>query len=185
MSRSRPFTYLLFDCINITLTLLGYVKYQDTTEPTKLGYIIRSYTAGIRDIQGPRTQIDAFQTNNISWMNDIHVKSQWFLGSWDREIWYQTFNFYFINLTWPPQPQKAEVPTFLRDVGVAPPWCCHTLVISAPRSWVLRLLYKVFFVSVIGLVPSESWKRLESGGYKVYFYWSKNQAENSLNFSDM
>ena len=107
-------------------------------------------------IQGPRTQIDAFQTNNFSWLKDIHVKSQWFLGSWDREIWYKTFNFYFINLTWPPQPQKAKVPTFLWDVGVAPQRFCHTLVTLAPRSWVLRLLYEVFFVSLIGLVPSES-----------------------------
>ena len=71
-------------------------------------------------LQGPRSQIDAFQTNIFSWINDILIKNQWFLGFWDREIWYETFIFYFINLRWPPQPQKEKVSRILREVGVAP-----------------------------------------------------------------
>jgi hypothetical protein len=47
------------------------------------------------------TQMDAFQTNKFTWLNDILAKRQWFLGFWDREVWYQTFNCYFINLVWP------------------------------------------------------------------------------------
>ena len=108
-------------------------------------------------LQGPRTPIDAFQRNIFfSWFNDILIKSQWILGSSDREILYKTFSFCLINLTWPPGPQKEKVK-------------------------------KCYGMWVIWLVLSESWKRLESGGYKVCFCfdWSINQTENSLNLSDM
>ena len=92
----------------------------------------------------------------FSWFNDILIKSQWILGSSDREILYKTFSFCLINLTWPPGPQKEKVK-------------------------------KCYGMWVIWLVLSESWKRLESGGYKVCFCfdWSINQTENSLNLSDM
>ena len=73
-------------------------------------------------LQGPRTQIDAFQMNFFSWFNDILIKSQCFLEFWDREISYKTFSFCFINLTWPPRPQKEQVQKMLRDVGVALSW---------------------------------------------------------------
>ena len=35
---------------------------------------------------GHRIQIDTFQNNNFSWLNDILVKSQWFLGSLYRKF---------------------------------------------------------------------------------------------------
>ena len=142
--------------------------------------LLYTYTYRVRGLKLMHFRLTIFR----DWMTFMSKVNDF----WDPEIGrYKTFNFHFIDLTWPPQPQKAKVPTFLWDVGVAPPWCCHTLVLSAPRSWVLRLSYEVLFVSVIGLVPSKSWKRLESGGYKVCFcfYWSKSQTENSLNFSDM
>ena len=82
----------------------------------KISFITTCY------IQGPRTQIDAFQTNIFSWLNDIVIKTQWFLGSWGREIWYKILSFCFINLTWPPWPQKEKVQKLLWDVGVALPW---------------------------------------------------------------
>ena len=44
------------------------------------------------DVQGPSTQIDTFQTNIFSWLDDIMIKNKIFLNSWDREIWYKTFN---------------------------------------------------------------------------------------------
>ena len=43
-------------------------------------------------LQGPSTQIDAFQTNIFSWLDDIMIKKKIFLKSSDREIWYKTFN---------------------------------------------------------------------------------------------
>ena len=43
-------------------------------------------------IQGPRTQIDAFQTTIFSWLNDIPIKIKLFFKSWDGEIWYKMFN---------------------------------------------------------------------------------------------
>ena len=43
-------------------------------------------------IQGPSTQIDAFQVNTFSWLDDIIIKTKIFLKSSDREIWYKTFN---------------------------------------------------------------------------------------------
>ena len=43
-------------------------------------------------IQGPPTQIDTFQTNIFSWLDDIMIKKKIFLKSSDREIWYKSFN---------------------------------------------------------------------------------------------
>ena len=63
-------------------------------------------------IQGPPTHIETFQTNIFSWFNDSVIQTQWFLGSWDREIWYKTLIFHFINLAWPPQPQKEKIQNF-------------------------------------------------------------------------
>ena len=47
----------------------------------------------IVNLQGQSTHIDTFQTNFFSWFNDTVIKRQWFLGFWDREIWYKTFFF--------------------------------------------------------------------------------------------
>ena len=44
------------------------------------------------NLQGPSTQIDAFQTNIFSWLDDIMIKKKIFLKSSDREIWYKSFN---------------------------------------------------------------------------------------------
>ena len=38
-------------------------------------------------LQDPRTQIDAFQMNMFSWLDDILTKIKLFLESWDGEIW--------------------------------------------------------------------------------------------------
>ena len=46
--------------------------------------------------------------NVFSWFIDTVIKSRCFLGLWDKEIWYKTIFFHFINLTWPPQPQKEK-----------------------------------------------------------------------------
>ena len=43
-------------------------------------------------VQGPPTQIDTFQTNIFSWLDDIMIKKKIFLKSSDREIWYKSFN---------------------------------------------------------------------------------------------
>ena len=43
-------------------------------------------------LQGPPTQIDTFQTNIFSWLDDIMIKKKIFLKSSDREIWYKSFN---------------------------------------------------------------------------------------------
>ena len=50
----------------------------------------------------------------------------------------------------------------LRQVGVAPPWSCHALVLLAPNSWDQELSADVSFVSVLATVLSEYWKRLEN-----------------------
>ena len=55
-------------------------------------------------IQGHWTQIDSFQTNNFFMIQWDSSQKPLIFGSWDREIWYKTFKFYFINLTWPPRP---------------------------------------------------------------------------------
>ena len=44
-------------------------------------------------VQGHRTQIDTFQTNNISWLNDILETNDW-------EIWYKTFNLGILITIW-------------------------------------------------------------------------------------
>ena len=51
-------------------------------------------------LQGPRTQIDAFQKDIFSWLNDIPIKTKYFLESWDREIWYKTFNLDIFICSW-------------------------------------------------------------------------------------
>ena len=119
-------------------------------------------------VQGPPTHIDAFQTNIFSWFNDTVIQSQWFLGLWDREIWYKTIFFHFINLTWPPRPQTEEICIFWRDLGVGPPWVCHALVLWAQSSWVLGLSYEVyiFFCTSIGSV--RNWSK--AGGYIVFVF---------------
>ena len=114
-------------------------------------------------LQGPSTHIDAFQTNIFSWFNDTVFKSQWFLGSWDREIWYETLFFHFINLTWPPWPQKEKIQNIWRDVGVGPPWICHALFPQAQSSWVSGISYEVYISSVLALVLSEIDQRQEAG----------------------
>ena len=43
-------------------------------------------------MQDPPTQIDGFQTNIFSWLDDIKIKKKIFLNFWVREIWYKTFN---------------------------------------------------------------------------------------------
>ena len=37
-------------------------------------------------LQGHRTQIDTFQTNNLSWLNDTLIRRKLFLVSWGAEI---------------------------------------------------------------------------------------------------
>ena len=51
-------------------------------------------------IQGQSTQIDAFQLNIFSWLGDIMIKKKIFLNSWDREIWYKTFNLGIHIFSW-------------------------------------------------------------------------------------
>ena len=51
-------------------------------------------------LQGPRTQIDAFQTNIFPWLNDILIKRKIFLESWDGEIWYKTLNLGIFIISW-------------------------------------------------------------------------------------
>ena len=63
-------------------------------------------------LQGPQTQIDAFQTNIFSWFNDILIKTQWFLGSWVREIWHKTFIFLFHQ---PQMASKASERKFIKN----------------------------------------------------------------------
>ena len=88
-------------------------------------------------LHGPPTQIDEFQTNIFSWSNDTVIQSQWFLGSWDTEIWYKT-SFHFINLTWPPQPQKEKIKKNWSDQGVRPPTPPRTPRISGLKSQILK-----------------------------------------------
>ena len=51
-------------------------------------------------LQGHRTRFETFQTNNLSWFNDILIKTKTFLKSWDREIWYKIFNLCTIIFSW-------------------------------------------------------------------------------------
>ena len=43
---------------------------------------------------------DAFQTNISCWLNDILIKRKVFLESWDREIWWKTFNVGIFIISW-------------------------------------------------------------------------------------
>ena len=43
---------------------------------------------------------DAFQTNIFCWLNDILIKRKVFLESWDREIWWKTFNVGIFIISW-------------------------------------------------------------------------------------
>ena len=49
----------------------------------------------------------------------------------------------------------------LRKVGLAPSWPCHALFLLAPNSWDPKLSADVSFVSVLAMVLSEYWKKLE------------------------
>ena len=55
----------------------------------------------------------------------------------------------------------------LRQVGVAPSWPCHALVLLAPNSWDHELSADVLFVFVLATVLSEYWKKLEE-----IFFWN-------------
>ena len=50
---------------------------------------------------------------------------------------------------------------FLRKVGVGLALCCHALVLPAPKSWGSKLLYEVSFDSLLPMVLSEYWKKLD------------------------
>ena len=51
--------------------------------------------------------------------------------------------------------------------------CCHTLVLLAPRRWVLRLSYEVLFVSVIGLKNLEKGWKVEATKFVFVFIEAK------------
>ena len=91
----------------ITVFLLFYLQIYLESERTLI--LDTPSGSGSNKLQGPPTHIDAFQTNIFSWFNDTVIKSQWFLGSWDKEIWYKTLFFHFINVQWPPRPQKEKI----------------------------------------------------------------------------
>jgi hypothetical protein len=61
---------------------------------------LKNYLYKMYDVQGPRIQIDAFQMDIFSWLNDIPIKRKLFLEFWDREIWYKTFNLYIFIFLW-------------------------------------------------------------------------------------
>ena len=83
-------------------------------------------------VQGLKLMHFRIQTNNFSWLNDIIFK-----------------NFCFINLTWPPRPQKAKVPNFLPNLGVA----LLSFPIQEADCWGFQMRQ---FVFVLGLVLSVS-----------------------------
>ena len=123
--------------------------------------------------------------NTFSWFNDTVIKSQWFLGFWDREIWCKIIVFSFINLKWPPGPQKEKIQQILRDVGVAHAWVCHTLVPQAQSSWVSGISYGVYIFSVLGLVLSEIDQRQEAGLFLFslsFEYGHKNSVRQLAGF---
>ena len=86
--------------------------------------------------------------HNIS-ISKIELKKI-FLASWICSV---KFAFFFNVL--------------LRQVSVAPSWSCHTLFLLAPNSWDHELSADVSFVSVLAMVLSEYWKKLEE-----IFFWS-------------
>ena len=49
----------------------------------------------------------------------------------------------------------------LRQVGVAPSWQCHALVLLAPNSWDPKLFADISFVSVLAMILSEYLKKQE------------------------
>ena len=79
---------------------------------------------------------------------------------WDAEFWLNQKTNKKNQPSWPLRPQKKKSQTVLREVGVAPPWWCHALILLAPNSWISGLSYEVLLVSVLALVLSESWKKL-------------------------
>jgi hypothetical protein len=88
------------------------------------------------------------------------------LGSWDSEIWYKTFSFYFINFTWPPWPQKLKVHCFLWEVGK---YGASIILTPLPflrlkKSWVLGLSYGAYIFSVCTMIGSfRIFQNLEKG----------------------
>ena len=71
------------------------VKWKKLSHPILSPFLFRTYC-----IQGHRTRFETFQTNNLSWFNDILIKIKTFLKSWDREIWYKRFNLCTIIFSW-------------------------------------------------------------------------------------
>ena len=70
---------------------------------------------------------------------------------------------------------KNEI-CFLRHEGVAPTWHCHALALLAPNSWDQELSADVKFSSVLWMVLSEYWKRLE----KIFrFFGNENELSSS------
>ena len=65
--------------------------------------------------------------------------------------------FYLINLALSPRTQKEKVSGGGHGAPIIMPSPCP----SGSKSWVLRLSYEILFVSVLGLVLSKSWKRVE------------------------
>ena len=125
-----------------------------------------NYNTTFITLQGPPTHIDTFQTNIFSWFNDTVIQSQWFLGSSDREIWYKTLFFHFINLTWPPHRDRiteAKVSSYSKDRNFTfrgeqawhPPNSATPSNFLFPKSLDQELSADVSFVSVLLMVLSE------------------------------
>ena len=66
-----------------------------------MNYWYESLKFKSEDIQGNWTQFDTFQTNSFLWLNDILVKSQWFWGSWDRDIWFKMYPIFISSTSRP------------------------------------------------------------------------------------
>ena len=70
---------------------------------------------------------------------------------------------------------KNEI-CFLWNLGVAPSWQCHTLVLLDPNSWDQDLSADVKFLSVLWMALSEYWKQLE----KIFrFLGNENESSSS------
>ena len=126
--------------------------------------------------------------NIFSWFNDTVIQSQWFLGSSDREIWYKTLFFHFINLTWPPHRDRiteAKVSSYSKDRNFTfrgeQAW--HPLDNATPSNFLFpksldqELSADVSFVSVLAMFLSEYWKRLEEIFF-IIFYICRNRGNN-------
>ena len=107
--KMRNFTYLATNLCCVRFQIVFQIQLWKFDGVLQICKILKHKWMHQRKLQGYRTRFETFHTNNFSWINDIVIKSQWFLGSWDREIWYKTFDFYFINLTWPPRPRKENI----------------------------------------------------------------------------